>query len=372
MYSPGSIIAQLKAYLPKFDSNFITSINVTTASISTMYGNQILNIPLPNHGLKAGKTIVITGSLINNNIVAVSQFIDGAGNSILTFTTGTPHDLTLGYTGEITLAGFSDPDSALNGENVLINVLDEYRFDITYPDLPTLSGGEMLVMHIENGLDGVWQVIIIDSNTIAVKLSGNYYIQDGSVPSFNVIYNFRIYPAYDLTQALDLYTQNTNDLNAAPALFVIMGDTRASKDTETLSEALAANTNASLVRTRILNDFSIVAVFPNSKYLTPSGNAETCYGELLTAMYAVIAGYDFGQTINSYTTNFKYHGQANYNKAYYVHIYEFEYVYDITNDDLFLNNNPNTVRMNKITQQFLQDNAGNFEDEGSYNEVGAE
>ena len=362
-YSPYSIMAQLYRYLPKF-SNYFNDIKAVAANI--VDGSpQTLEINLPAHGLSTGNNVTLSNSQVSNNIIGVHQIVDAVGNSILRFETAVPHDLTMDYTGSITLRGFSDIN--LNGEFELSLVIDSTHFDIIYDTAPTLTGNEQLIMYIENGIDGVWPITVTDEDNFTVSLLGSMPIQPGAVVALNCSYGFRIYPVYDYKAGIEIYTPQLSANKAC--LFVIMEDSRASKNPWIESEGREENTNAQQVRTKIINEFSLVAVFPTSSTLTNSAAAELCWNRILMSLYKVMVGINFGQTLNDYITTLIGHGPTEYNHAYYSHAYTFEYIYEITNDDIFLAANIKTRRLNEIDFSFIDPlDAGSKNIVGDHNE----
>ena len=361
-YSPYSVQMQLMQYLPSYNNLFHTQTNVT-ATIAP--GNpQTLTITLPGHGLTNGQFITLANSLVNNPITGVSMV-----SNMLIFATANDHDLTLEYQSTVNLSGFTD--SSINGTQDLLNVTGPNQFDIGAPNnnLPVLTGNEILIQHIENGLDGIWPVTVIDPNTITISLAGAMPMNPGSVNNLTCNYNYRIWPVYDLQSALELYTKQQMGNGA---LFIIFDDAHASKNAYIETEAKETLTNANQVKQLIINNFTISAIFPTDQLFSPASIINTCWTSLLSNMFAIISGYDFKQSQSSYMTMLSTHGPAQYNKAYYIHNYNFEYNYYITNDDLFLSNNKKTRRMNSISFEMLQDNIGNYVDSGSINIVGGQ
>ena len=87
------------------------------------------------------------------------------------------------------------------------------------------------------------------------------------------------------------------------------------------------------------------------------------------SLYKVMVGINFGQTLNDYITTLIGHGPTEYNHAYYSHAYTFEYIYEITNDDIFLAANIKTRRLNEIDFSFIDPlDAGSKNIVGDHNE----
>ena len=351
-YGPQEIMNQIMQYLPQADI-YNTFCLQQAVSASVVAGTpQTLNINFPGWaaaGLLVGTQIVLSNSIVNNGIIGVTQFIDGLGNSILTFQTAVPHDLTFGYQGSVTLAGFTNP--SLNGTQVINNVTDQTHFQIAFPNLPVLNGNEKLQIYIEQGLNGVFSFMPIDPDHISVSIPNSMYLQPGPVAQLIIYYGYNIYYAYDYKTGMDLYAPLPNSHQGF--MHIILEDSSASKDPMIESEAYATNKNADMVRTKIINHFSIIVTMSTTGTVTNSAWAEFCWNTLLMSLYQVLVGFDFAQTNNSYITNFIGHGDVEYNKAFYSHAYHFEYVYEMTNDQMFLSNNKNTRSFNQINSGFM-------------------
>lgn len=362
MFTPSSIITQLMTYLPKLTNIFCDNTAVVADVVAG--SPQVLNINLTGHGLTTGQSVTLANSLINNPITGVAQYTDSlTGNKILRFTTAAPHDLicnkALGDIDTATLKGFTD--TGLNSSFLLFDVSDKNHFDIVYATLPTLNTNEVLQVFISNGLDGVWPVVVDDDDNFHIVLTGAMYIDPQTVPQLNVCHNFRIWPAYDWEEAKQIYTGGVASSKAS--LFVIMGDCRASKDINIQSDARQTNVAGNEQRIKMINTFSLNLVIPTTDSLSGAEAVELAWSSILLLLIKSVSGIKFTMTANSnYLTTLIDHGPVEYNHAYYAHGYTWEFVYEVSNIETFLNNFNKTVAFRDIDFSFLapQDTGSNL------------
>jgi hypothetical protein len=355
MFSPSAIIGQLTQYLPELTNMF----NQQAAVSAVVSGNspQLLTITLANHGFSTGAWVVLTNSLVNNPIIGVSQHFaaDGVTN-ILRFQTQAPHDLICNNNlfppdaDPVTMIGFADP--GLDSTLTTIDVSDRYHFDVVYPTMPTLTGSETLQLPISTGLNGPWQITVIDINTFSITLNNAMYIQPGNVPQLNVNWGFNISGTPDWKTAMSLYTPQSPPKNNW--IFVIMGDCRAGKDPNILSDAKQTNTSVTEQRIKMINTFSLTVLLPTNQSFSGAEAEELCWNEILFNLIQVMSGVNFPTTLNSdYITTLISHGIVAYNTAYYAHNFEFEYVYEVANIDTWSDNFQESIALRQINMSLL-------------------
>lgn len=358
-FSPLDIVTQLHKYLPRITSLFSNIVTPNAASI-VAGSPQILSLNIPDHGLETGNQITVFGSLISNPITAVTQYTSSADGvtNILRFTVAAPHDITVGYTELIKLAGFTD--AGLNGEWTELYVPDRYHFDIAYATLPTLTGNELMQQPLEIGIDGVWPVTVVDSNNVTIALTDSIYMEPGPVPEISVSLSNRVTWVRDFKTVQEMYTKEPPDSNW---IFLVMEDAKLSKDVNVPDDATAKNSSGTEQRLSVINLFSLDVIIPCRNDLGAASAVQLCWSSLLFALIAIMSGVKFNPTSNSnYMTVLKGHGALVYNRAYYGHGYTFEYVYEMSVSDIFSSKYIESVNLEGFNQSLLppSDAGSNF------------
>lgn len=330
-FSPAYLLAHFQEYLPRLTDRFS---NNAVVSAEIIAGDpQILRVTDIAHGLSVGRQVVFIDTQIDNNITNVELIADPAGD-VLRFTTGKEHDLTLGYTKEIELAGFTD--SGLNGTFELVATPSRTLFEIAYDTEPTLTGSEVLREKWEIGLDGLFTIDrIIDVDTYEIDLIDKPDFTPQTIPNIRRSSNFRMSVSVDAERAASFYTKQP-DKNSL-WLFIIMGDAAASKNRKLASDANQANTAQNPSRILMINTFDVLVFFPTHDETLGAVASNLAWDDVLKMMLTTGAGIkfdDFGNT--RYLTSLVDHGTALYNNAYYSHAYTFEYNYEITQEENFL------------------------------------
>lgn len=336
LISPFLILKHLQEYLPSLTDAFSDNIDIAGTIIDG--DPQILRIVDNGHGLSTGQSVVLINSRLDNLITNVEQFQEDDGD-ILRFTTGLPHDLTFDYNdntddGKVELRNFTD--SQFNGFFELSAVPSRTTFEIKKDNLPILNGSEALREQWEVGIDGIFPVTVIDANTYEITLTGKPEFTPIVVPQLQKAINFDMHVVADIDRANAIYTpKNDNDLS----LFVIMNDMAASKDRNIESDATQSNTTQNPSRILNINTFTIVVFFPTINSTSGGAASQKAWDDILVVIMAAMAGVRFSDFDNtSYITTMIGHGSTVYNNAYYGHGYDFEYCYEVTNSQSFVEN----------------------------------
>lgn len=330
-FSPTVILKHFQEYLPRLTDLFSDSVAVSAEIIAG--SPQILRVTELAHGLTVNKQIVFSDGLIDNKILNVQLFSDPAGD-VLRITTSEDHDLTLGYTGQITLSGFTD--SGLNNSFTLISVPSRNTFEIEYSILPTLTGSEVLREEREIGINGIFTVnMVIDVDTYEIDLTGKPVFYPGTVPVLNRIKSMRMSISIDSERANASYTKQTDPNKLW--LYVVMGDATASKDRRTKTDATNDVTAQNPTDVLMINTFSILVFFPTHNQTLGGDASQKAWEEIYLYMLAVGSGANFESfgRYDSLTTLIS-HGPSSYNNGYYVHAYVFEYNNRYTQEQSFL------------------------------------
>jgi hypothetical protein len=357
MITPLTIQKQVKEYLPSLTDLFSDKLTGTGTIIAGT--PQILRITSNNHGLVSSATVVINNSLVDNSISSVSK-VTFANVDYLRVVTLNGHDLTMSYDAnlpygtKVELRGFTDV--SFNGYFTLENVIDKNTFDILYTSMPILNGNEVLREIREIGLNGVYQISNVSTNSFDILLTDKPAFSILPIPQLTIITSFRISTSADYNKAQEIYTKQGNNNYW---LFVIMEDSRASKDRTIQSDAYSANTMQNELRVRVINRFSLDIFIPTKNELAGADAMELCWNNMLIWMLKIMHGVNFESLDNSkFLTSFLEHGQVTYNGAYYVHAYTFEYIYDITDVNAFTQNFIESRALRQIYTSFAESENG--------------
>jgi hypothetical protein len=356
IYSPQVILDHLKKYLPQITDMFT---DTTAVSAVIVAGSpQVLRITYPNHGKSVGKTIALSGGLLDNGINAVSNFVEN-GNIILRFTTNVPHDLTYNYDdnltdGKIELSGFTD--SSLNGFFDLYAVPSSTTFEIIATVIPVLNGNEVLREIRQVGINGLFVIDAVpDVNTIDINLTGLPQYDTKPVVGLIVTDEYRMSIVSSWERVQEMYTET------APTdiwLYLIMENVVLSKSRNITSDADETNTAQNTNRNRNIGQFSINVIIPTPPEIAAANAVQKSYEEIYPILLAVMSGVDIPTFDTNFLSTMIGHGMVMYNRAYYAHNYTFELVYDSTYEDNFVAKFQESVAFRRINISYSEKQDG--------------
>ncbi len=324
----GDVVKQIRAILPNYTDYFGDAANISSINAS---GGVATITTASAHGIVTGSAVTIAGVETRTPISAVSQ--DGIN---FTFTTGTDHDLTLGWQEHenIELGGFTDAN--WNTAFELKDVENRRSFKVMSSNgTPVLNGNEYLLEKDRiDGVNGVYSATVTSATEFMITgdfIDGVYTPVNG-----NVFLNPRVASVIDVDRALDEYTeQGLSDF----WLFVEPLDVEVSKDRSTYSDAIATIAEGNEMRTRMLDGFVCYIVAPVTDQIAAENSLDICRHDLLLPMMRTLYGVKFDTGLSNaadFRTILSGHGVAAYNKAFLVYRYEFQVIVDLTDDDTVL------------------------------------
>lgn len=314
------VVTQIQLILPKYTT--LLSDSLTISDIVASSGTATITSAL--HNLTTNDPITITNVSVKTPIDSVSQ----SGN-LFTFTTTTPHDLTFGWHETVTLQGFTDSawnDTALT----LIAVSDRNTFTVrSVNTIPTLNTNEILFENRVDGVNGRYQVTVVNSSTFTI--SGSFI--DGDYSGGSIDENVRVAGAVTIERAMEQYTeQRVADLWA----FVVMDDVDVSKDRNAFNDATATKTASDDIRMKLIDGFSVTFVANTTEQIAAVTALDNCRHDLLLPILKTVYGarFDTGLTGSAdYVVVPTGAGVASYDKAILAYTYTFESVFETTIDD---------------------------------------
>ncbi len=316
------VVRQMQLVIPKFTDLFSIKLNIDTITSS---GSIAIITTTSSHNLSTGFGITISNVSQNNPIDSIVK--DGF---IFTLTTINNHDLTLDYPTyeNSTFDGFSD--SFWNDSFKLIDVIDRKTFKIqsTNP-IPILNGNEFLSEVRIDGVNGRHSITVTGPNIFTISGSFN----DGVYNNGEVKTAVRISGTALIERALEQYTkQSLEDL----WMFVVMTDANVSKNRNAYNDTVASIVNGEDIRIRLVDGFSIFLVKNVKDDIAAVGAIDICRHDLLQPILKSVFGTRFETGLDScgdFRAIFTGHSFVDYNRSTLVYQYNFEFTYDLTNDD---------------------------------------
>ena len=316
------VTRQLQLLLPKYTDLFSDVLDISgivaTASEATITTSKI-------HELSTGNAVVLSDVGTDTSIVGVAQ--DGL---IFTFTTGTDHDLTLDDPDHenATLDGFTD--SAWNDSFSITDVPNRRTFKVQSTNtLPVLNGNEILQEVRSDGVNGRYKVTVTNPTEFTIDgtfLASNY--SGGKVST-----KIRVAGSASLKRAIAQYTEQ--NLSAAWA-FVVMADVQVSKDRNTKNDSDASMPTGIEMRQRAMDGFEIFIFQNTTEDIAATDAIDIARHDLMLPLLKSVYGARFDSGLSGDTdfrTVFVSHGFMNYSNSVLIYSYQFQALYDLTDDD---------------------------------------
>lgn len=319
------VVQQLAATLPKFSDKFTSNLSITSL---TQVGGVATAVTASAHGLTTGKQTNIVGA--KTPIVVSSLTRSGTTGTLVT---ATAHDMTRGYSTTAEIAGAVEAN--FNGSFTVIDVPNRNTVTFTMPNSgATVATGSPLLLNGSsylsqyNGLRTVLSAPDATSFTFAVPASlyspASGTIQARSLPRVSAVLHEDV--------IIDAYTKQTpGDLWA----FVALGDAVASKDRQSLSDAVSNAQRGEHFRVQLIQPLSVYVAIPSALELAGRSARDLCE-ELLKPLCQSLLLKRFDSLLTTGAKNplqFVGHGFAAYHRAFYVHAYQFQQVADMTFGD---------------------------------------
>lgn len=325
------IIGQLYAKLAQFTDLFTDDLTVTSLTIS---GSTVTAVTSAPHGLTTGKNINIVGAIVPNPITSLTQ----TGN-ISTLVTQFAHDVVLnqGLKGNgakqdtlITVSGANEAD--YNGTKLVLSIPD--RNTITYqiandPSSPA-TGSPVLEEIISGVYNGLQTITRLDDTTFTYPTP--FTINSDAIGTILARKEHRISGSIDENRIIDAYTKQTFEKYWA---FVVLGEVVPSKNRAVTSDAISSFNAQDDPRQRILQDFSVYVAAPSTSEIASRAVRDTMEDVnvfLARSLLGFKASSGLSETPISGVT-FSGHGVSFYDRGFYLHRFEYQTLFDITEAD---------------------------------------
>lgn len=325
------VVSQLWNRLPLFTDKFTD--DITISSITTV-GTTATVQTSSDHNLEVGRYINLENVFVPVEIQSVVD--DAPASNSWTITTVTDHDITRHINQRIAVTA-RITGSLDETFTVLPNPANRRTFQIQ-KGTGTPVAGDFLQQQLTNAYEGLHEIVTVPTTTsFTITLPE-------ALPSPNFIGSplkaiHRITAAVDYDTAKRAYTaQSSND---DCWLFVVMNDTAPNKDRQTGDQdTSAARGRLQEYYHTLIEAFSIYVFVPNK-----GANLQDVGGVIArdTAIdqrrpiFQSVLGVQFSPGLGcpgQFTTSYNGDGFWEYTGAYYVHVFQFQEVATITNDDV--------------------------------------
>ncbi len=319
-----NIVAAIQSKLPLLVDDFTTNVSVTSiatsgfiAGITTVTVNTATE-----HGLVTGKRVTLSGvtvpiaitSIIRNGIVAI-------------VTTTTDHDLTNGSQPTVNLSGANE--SEFNGTFQFLDQSNRRTFRIRMEDSgPTTATGTLLgdnIGSVLNAISGEQAVSAAPTATSFQYLVSIEILEQPVLDGAQAKGDPRISSAVTLEQFTDSYTK---ELKGEAWLVVVLGDGIANKSRREDTDATTNLQRAQYFNSKINQTVDVYIYLPTTDSFSGAPERDRCE-ELLQPLCQCILLKTFSNLLTSTNPNplqIIGHGAELFNKAFYVHRYNFEAV----------------------------------------------
>lgn len=322
------IIKQLQFILPTLTDYFSDTVNISSLTRIGSTATAITSIP---HGLVTGDNVRISGAKTATLITELTQT-----NGIATAKTNQDHDLTEGeWFPSVEIIGATPND--YNGSFKLLKVPNRqtFTYQLSTTPISPATGSEILLLTAGIGdYNGLYPITVINATTFTYQITTTPY--ETAFGNIKLKKNIRISGAVTIERALEAYTKQDPDKLWG---FVVLEDTQVSKDRFMRNDGVAMRHDGIDFRTRLLKNFSLYVVIPST--LSISGRPERDLMEDIEPfIYKSLLGIKFDSPFTEQAWSMVTptgHTLYAYDKAYYVHKFQFQASYDLIYEDTALN-----------------------------------
>ena len=311
------VIAQLQLKLPQYTDKFTRNFDVSLSTSGTTVTATCVD---QGHLLKTGGAVAFTGAYTPITIVSISR-----SGTIATCTTASSHDFTTGVSTDVIITGTSE--SVFNDTFTFLARTSSTSFTFTVADSGATSatGGSLLngssylrsynkTFQVTNVLS---PTVFQFEHTVSGLPSPTGTIECRSKP--------RVSGAVSYDAALAAYTsQNDADLWA----FVVIADEVASNNRYINNDGVANIQSTNVVREQTIQNFSVLVFFPTSSEIAARQSRDIA-DDVKLYLSNCLLGRKFpsgwAQTAQ-FGVSFVRAAFLGYDKAYYVHEYEFQQI----------------------------------------------
>ncbi len=319
------IVRQLYTTLPALTDMFTTNLSIST--LSALNGTATA-VTSSAHGLTTGDYVFISGAQWTT---AVSSILESTG--IATATTASDHDLTMVWNQSITVFGATNP--LYNVSHTLRSVPNRrtFTFEIN-PSVESPALGSIFMQEPDRlGYNGWSQITVLSTTSFSYQ---NSFLVGASTATGTMSARRlpRITGAATVQKAVAAYTKySANQLY----LFAVLGRTRADLGRNSTSIAAYSPESESIYRQNLIQQFDLYLFVPSENSYA-GREARDLSEEIAIYLYKSILGAAFPTYLvdePSSICSFLESETYSYQNSFYIHRFGFEYISQITQNDIF-------------------------------------
>jgi len=340
----------LRIHLPLHTTRFHSWIDV--ASYVSASGVATITTAAA-HGLTAGDEINIRDITFINPLIEIENQYDGTALASttypddLTFVQNNPSITNLKTT--VTIGGADN--SEFNGTFDIVSTPDRrnfyFEFDADNPKYP--NGSPYLEEPDLPILNGIFTVASVpDTTTFTIAVEHPYAFTAPAGGRFYNLSDVRITGEISDQRAMEAYTrQSPNDY----WLFMVMEDVNVSKDRRITSDFTYRHEAGAYYQQETEEPLTAYMFIPATNTYTPVDAADEARNELKKALINALCAYFPDDLYYNPYNGIYYTGDGFYlyNRALYVHQYNFAVTVDIVAEDCYI---PNSVAVHNIDGSF--------------------
>lgn len=323
MITPETVKTQLLAVLPRNTTEFSTMLTgvVAVTTASTIACTKVA------HGLATNDVISVSDAEIDLQVSLASY---DAITDKVTLTVSSEHDRTSGLVdkgeyNKAVLSGFAD--STFNGTFAILSAT-ETTVTFTAPNKLAPVGALGVMTENRSLILGLAVVTVVDEDNFTIPLGDNDLASGVPFSTFSMATASRILIAADMQRAIDAFKARAD---REPSLFIIFEQESASKDRETLSDAVIAVTAQNDMQITYLQGITLVYMSSTKKDPLAGIVQEKVYGEVRPAIRKSMFGhrFEFSDSPLVFAAIETANAPVYYNAGNYLHTFVYQIPYKI-------------------------------------------
>lgn len=330
------IVYLLRRNIPRFNNYFtdefqatdITAtggiVTITAASLpSDLSNGDFVNI------VGAKTQIPITSIALETRPIQVTPTIMEEVQ-LAVVTTSTPHGRNIQFTPTINITGDLEPSYNGTFDIYSIDSPTVLTFKLSSTTPPSLGAPILFYEDLEN-FNGYKEIFNVTPTSFDYSYDVDELVYNSPPPLIR--HSHRIVRDFPIERAIAQYTAQPDFTDMF--MYVVLEDATVSKSRQIDSDATQTQNQGTVTRQRLIQSFSCY-VFVNTTDFIDGGAArdlmETLAPDMTRSVLRTILPSPFAESSWSATT-FLGHNAFSYNKAFLVHVFSFETVFDITECD---------------------------------------
>lgn len=334
------LVAHARSIIPMKLTDFGTRKTITSATVAS----DIMTVTIPSHQMSVGEVIQIEGMEFRHDVTITNKAITTAEMASVIKT-----DLTTPYNSTVTL---ESNEADYNGDfSLLLGGKNSFQIKVALdaPDstVETITLVEKNLAQINNTFT---VASVVDTNTITVSAC----FPDTSAITLGEAVNLskvRISCSVAYERFLEAYTKQGE---GEYYLAIIAGDSTISRSRDINTDFAQRLEEGTGIQIDTKEDFSVFAFIPTHKETDPVDAQDYCRHELKAAILSTFLGFIPDKEFSAKYDGIFYQsdGAFDYNKALYVHKYDFSCTLKINTEDSY---NAKSIAISKITSKFFKD-----------------